>query len=101
MDEKVVEFKLKHILDIADNLVKVKFNYQEWLDNGKFKNHEYELIPESLAVLVDLLEQSKYKTKFSLGSSKFIIKNYPTKEAFEEYLRKDDKIPVDDVDLLD
>jgi hypothetical protein len=100
LDKKNTEFHIKDIRSIRTNYVIIKLTYRNWIKTGNFKELEYELTPESLSELINLLEKHKDKVKLSLQSSKVFLEKFPTTRALNEYLESVKNLPKDDVKII-
>ncbi len=93
LDGKKVEFNIKKIKSVYMNHIVLKFSYKNWLDTGKIVLEEYDLTPESLKKLIEILEDEGFKNKFNLISSKEYLKLFPSSEAIIEYEEQISKLP--------
>lgn len=96
-DGNDLEFNIKYIDNIHLNFVTVKTSYKNWLDTGELKNKEYELTPESLSSLIDLIENNRKICNVSVESSKAFLRKFPTLKSMTDYLEKIKKLPVDKI----
>ncbi len=96
MDQKEISFQLKHLKMMDANFITVEMSSKDWLETGRLKPVEYEITPESLKELIEIIETLKFKNKLlSLGSSKAFLKCYPTKEILVKKLEENKKLPID------
>lgn len=92
-DNETIQVKVKNISKLNLNGITVKFRYLDWLKDGVFGEKEYLLSPESLKILVDLIDSSNYKTKLNTTSSKEFLKLHPTLDSLKKSLAESEKLP--------
>lgn len=92
-DNETIQVKIKNIGELNLNGITVKLTYLDWLKDGVFGEKEYLLSPESLRVLVDLIDSGIYKTRLSTTSSKEFLKHHPTLDSLKKNLADREKLP--------
>jgi len=94
IDNQTANFNLKYLKSIYTNGIVVRTSYFEWLKTGQFDDKNFELTPESLRHLVDVITNSKIKSKISTISSIAFLKSFPTSTEYMNYLKEIDDLPI-------
>lgn len=95
IDQGKVKFNVHQIDRIYTNEVTLKFRYLDWLKDGKFEIKKYQLTPESLKELIDIVIKYNLEKKLSIGSSLQFIKAFPTTESLLKRKEMLEKLPKD------
>lgn len=93
-DGNTIDFDFKHLEDIYLDGITIKFNYKQWMKDGKFKeNSTFDLTPESLNDLVNFIKSNeKLSKKFNVVSSEQFLKSFPTSAKLQEHLKNLEKL---------
>lgn len=92
-NNETIQVNVKHIRNLNLNGMTVKFSYLNWIKDGVFGDREYLLSPESLKILVELIDSGIYKTQLNTTSSKEFLKHYPTLDSVKKSLAEREKLP--------
>lgn len=77
-------FRLKDIESIYLNVVTLKFRYKKWLKDGVFEIEEFEVSPEDLKGLIELIKSEHKNLGLSIDSSNEFLKVFPTSDKLNE-----------------
>lgn len=94
IDNQSANFNLKYLKSIYTNEIVVRVSYLEWLKTGRFDDKNYVLTPESLRDLVDLIANTKIKSKISTISSIAFLKSFSTSTEYMNYLKEINSLPI-------
>lgn len=93
IDGEEVEINTKNIIKLYTNEVVVKTTYLKWLKTGKFSDTSYELTPENLNRLVQILEGYNMGPWVNISSSKVFLESFPTTDSYNKKMDKINNLP--------